>query len=79
MTFIRPDNIPVLIVSLYADYDSGDVNLSEDMTEFVWVSLEEAKNYELIEGIYEELVMLDDLLNNKKENIGDWRKNENSL
>ncbi len=46
MTFIRPDNIPVLIISLYADYDSGDVKLSKDMTEYAWVDLDEAKNYE---------------------------------
>ncbi len=44
MTFIRPDNIPVLIISLYADYSFGDVKLSNDMTDFAWVSLEEAKN-----------------------------------
>ena len=71
MTFIRPDNIPVLIVSLYADHDSGEVELSKDMVEHAWVSLEEAKNYDLIEGIYEEIMMLDDLLKNRKENVGE--------
>ncbi|MEK6859484.1 MAG: NUDIX domain-containing protein [Nanoarchaeota archaeon] len=74
MTFIRPDNIPVLIVSLYADHDSGEVELSKDMVEHAWVSLEEAKNYDLIEGIYEEIMMLDDLLKNRKENVGEWKK-----
>ncbi len=72
MTFIRPDNIPVLIISLYAEHDSGNVELSKDMTDFAWVSLEEAKNYELIEGIYEELEMLDKKL--KGEEIGEWKK-----
>lgn len=72
MTFIRPDNIPVLIISLYADYSFGDVKLSNDMTDFAWVSLEEAKNQEIIEGIYEEIEMLDKLL--KGEKISEWRK-----
>ena len=72
MTFIRPDNIPVLVVSLYADYLSGEVNLSNDMTAHAWVSLEEAKNYDLIEGIYEELEMLDKLL--KGEKTSNWSK-----
>lgn len=72
MTFIRPDNIPVFVISLYADHARGDVKLSDDMTDFAWVSLEEAKNYDLIEGIYEELEMLDKLL--KGEHIGEWKK-----
>lgn len=70
MTFIRPDNIPVLIVSLYADYDSGEVKLCDALTEYAWVSLDEAKNYSLIEGIYEEIDMLDKYL--KGEGIGEW-------
>ncbi len=72
MTFIRPDNIPVLVISLYADYSSGDVSLSEDMTDFAWIDLEEAKNYEFIEGIYEELVMLDNILKGRE--AREWRK-----
>ena len=74
MTFIRPDNIPVLIISLYADYDSGDVKLSKDMTEYAWVDLDEAKNYELIEGIYEELEILDKLL--KTGRSFEWKASE---
>jgi hypothetical protein len=37
------------------------------------VDLEESKNYDLIEGIYEELKILDTFLKNGK-NIG-WTKN----
>ncbi len=72
MTFIRPDNVPVVIVSLYADYKSGKIELPPEMTDHAWVSLEEAKKYELIEGIYEELEMLDSHLNGQK--IGEWKK-----
>ncbi len=59
MVFFRPDGIPTVIVSLYAYHDSGEVQLSEEMTDYAWVTLEEAKEYDLIEGIYEELEMLD--------------------
>jgi len=72
LVFIRPDGIPVVVLSMYADYVGGEVQLSEDMTEFAWVTAEDAKNYDFIEGIYEELVMLDRIL--KDENPGEWKK-----
>ncbi len=64
MVYIRPDKIPCLIISLFAEpKDSekgkGDVKLCSALTEYAWVSLEEAKNYELIEGIYKELEILE--------------------
>lgn len=59
LVYVRPDGIPSLIISLYADYIGGEVKLCNALTEYKWVSLEEAKNYDLIEGIYEELEVLD--------------------
>lgn len=59
LTFIRPDDIPVLVLSFFADYGKGNVKLSPDLVEYAWVTLEQAKDYDLIEGIYEELEMLD--------------------
>ncbi|HVV15510.1 MAG TPA: NUDIX domain-containing protein [Candidatus Paceibacterota bacterium] len=51
---------PSLVISCLADYKSGEVTLQkEECDEFAWVSLEEAKNYQLIDGIYDELVMAD--------------------
>lgn len=73
MAFIRHDGIPMLVVSLYADYAGGDVALSPDMSDYDWISLEEAKNYDLIEGIYEELFMLDGIL--KHGHSEEWEKN----
>lgn len=73
LTFIRPDGIPTLVISLYADYDSGEVKLSKDMTVFNWVTLEEAKSYDLIDGIYEEIEILDSHL--KGERLRSWGKN----
>jgi len=72
LSYVRDDGIPTIIVSLFADYDQGEILLSSELTEHVWVSLEEAKKYELIEGIYEELEMLDRYL--KGEELRVWRK-----
>jgi len=55
LTFISPDGIPTVIISFFADHHAGEVLLNEESMDHAWVSLEEAKNYELIEGIYEEL------------------------
>lgn len=65
MTFIRPDGIPVVCLSYFADYKSGKVKLDDDAVDFVWVSAKEAKDYELIEGIYEEIVMADKIIKGK--------------
>ena len=56
LAFIRPNGYSTLIVSLYADYAGGEVKLSEDeLSDHSWVTLEEAKNYNLIENIYEQI------------------------
>ncbi len=70
LTFIRPDGIPTIIISLFADYDSGEVKLCPELTEHAWVDIEEAKNYDLIEGIFEELEMLDAHLEGQE--VGEW-------
>lgn len=62
IAFIRPDGIPVVILSYWANYKSGEVNLDEDNINYAWVSYEEAKNYDLIEGILEEIEMVDNML-----------------
>ena len=72
LVYIRPDKIPCIIFSYYADWASGRVKLSEDLTKYAWVTLKEAKKYPLIEGIYEELVMLDKVLKGKK--VSKWKK-----
>ena len=73
LTFIRPDNIPVVVLSYFANYDQGNVLLQDKShTEHAWVSLEEAKEYDLIPGIYEEIEMIDRHLNGKA--MGTWKK-----
>lgn len=72
LAYMRSDGIPTLMVSLAADHDSGEVKLCKDMVEYAWVTLEEAKNYDLIEGIYEEMILLDQFL--KEGNMSTWEK-----
>jgi len=72
LAYIRDDNIPTIIVSLFAHPDSEEIKLCHALTEYAWVTLEEAKNYNLIEGIYEELEMLDKHL--KGNEISEWKK-----
>ncbi len=72
MVYVRPDSIPCLIVSLYADAPVGEIHLNSALEEHAWVTLEEAKEYDLIEGIYDELVMLDTFLKTGKHMI--WKK-----
>lgn len=66
LVYIRPDNIPSLIISLWAEPNKGDIRLCNALTDYKWVSLEEAKSYDLIEGIYEELEILDKKLKTGK-------------
>jgi len=73
LVFIRPDNIPVVTVSFVADYDGGEIVLEEDMTDYAWVTLEEAKDYDMIEGLQEELIMLDKMLEGK--HVERWSRN----
>ncbi len=59
LTFIRPDGIPVLVLSYFAPYIKGDVVLDEDAVEYRWVTLEEARKLDFIEGICDEIEMVE--------------------
>ncbi|MFH0937380.1 MAG: NUDIX domain-containing protein [Candidatus Daviesbacteria bacterium] len=64
---IHPDGNPSLVISCLADYQKGKVTLQvEESDQFTWVSLKEAKNYDLIDGIYDELVMAEQKRKGKK-------------
>lgn len=62
ITFIRPDGVPVVILSYYGDYKSGEVKLNEENIAFAWVSLKEAEAYNLVEGLLAEIEMVDRIL-----------------
>ena len=67
ITHIIPGGIPAIILSFYCDYKSGEVKLDDDSINHAWVSLEEAKNYDLIEGIWEEIKKADEIIKGKNE------------
>ena len=55
---VHEDGSPSLVISCVADYVSGEVKLQlEEADDFAWVNLEEAKKYDLLDGIYDELLM----------------------
>lgn len=60
LALLRPNGFSTLIVSLHADHASGEVKLNdEELVDYAWVSLEEAKGYDLIENIYEQIEKVD--------------------
>jgi len=65
LTFIRPDDIPVLVLSYWCRYKSGEVVLGKDMTDSAWITPEEGKNYKIIPGILEEIEVVDRLVKGK--------------
>lgn len=72
---VHKDGSPSLVISCMADYISGDVALQEDeLDEFAWVNLEEVKKYNLIDGIYDELVMTEGKRKGKKTQWQRFRK-----
>ncbi|HEY4521620.1 MAG TPA: hypothetical protein VJH05_00565 [Candidatus Paceibacterota bacterium] len=66
LVFVRPDGYPVVTLSYWAKYADGEVTLCKDLTEYAWVGLEEAKNYDLIDGIWDEIKQVDELINSKE-------------
>jgi len=56
VTFIRPDETPVVLVKFTAKYKSGEVKLDKnDFTDYAWVDAQEAKEFDCLLGIPEEV------------------------
>lgn len=56
VAFVRPDEVPVVLVKFSAKYKSGEVVPEPGaFTEYAWVSAEEAQKYPCIEGISSEI------------------------
>ncbi|MDD2731029.1 MAG: NUDIX domain-containing protein [Candidatus Portnoybacteria bacterium] len=69
---VHSDGSPSLVISCMADYVSGEVKLqAEENDEFAWVDLEEAKKHKLLDGIYDELAMVD---NKRKGGRSEWQR-----
>jgi 8-oxo-dGTP pyrophosphatase MutT (NUDIX family) len=72
---VHDDGSPSLVISCIADYASGEVLLQEGEADaFEWVTLQEARAYDLIDGIYDELVMAEDQRRGRK---SQWQRHEN--
>ena len=64
---IHADGNPSLVISCLADYASGVIKLQKDETDkYAWISSKEAKDYDLLDGIYEELIMAEKQLKGEK-------------
>lgn len=73
---IHADGSPSLVISCMAEYDSGEIQLQESETDkYSWVSLEEAKSHDLLDGIYDELVMTENLRKGIK---SEWKRFDNN-
>lgn len=56
LALIRPNGFSTIIVSLHAQHKSGEVKLDQsELVSHAWVSLEEARNFDLIENIFEQI------------------------
>ncbi len=55
LVFVRPDGYPVFTISYWAKYKSGEVTLNHEMSDFKWIDAKDAKSYDMIEGIAEEI------------------------
>lgn len=71
---VHADGSPSLVISCMADYTSGDITLDPaESSEYAWVSFEEAKGYDLIDGILDELAMVEAKRTGKK---SEWKRSE---
>lgn len=57
---VHQDGSPSLVISCMADYAAGEIVLQKgELDQYAWVTVEESKKHQLIDGIYDELVMVD--------------------
>lgn len=69
---VHKDGSPSLVVSCVAKFKSGEVVLQpEEAEDYAWVTADEAKDYDLIDGIHDELVMAVDHLKGQKK---EWQR-----
>lgn len=69
---VHTDGSPSIVISCMADYVSGDILLQpEESDQYAWVSLKEAQGYKLIDGIYDELAMAENMRLGKKT---EWKR-----
>lgn len=56
VSFLRPDEVPVVMIKFCAKYKSGNVILEKGaFTDYAWVNADEVDGYDCIDGIKEEV------------------------
>ena len=56
VTFVRPDEVPVVLVKFAAKYKSGEARPEEGaFTDIAWVNAQEVQEYDCIDGVKEEI------------------------
>jgi len=69
---IHDDGAPSLVISCLAEYEEGEIVLQEnEIDKYEWVTVEESKSYDLIDGIYDEIAMAD---KQRKGEKGEWKR-----
>src|SRR3989344_4805552 len=69
---VHDDGAPSLVISCLAEYEEGEIVLQENETDkYEWVTVEESKSYDLIDGIYDEIAMAD---KQRKGEKGEWKR-----
>ena len=69
---IHDDGAPSLVISCLAEYEEGEIVLQEnEIDKYEWVTVEESKSYDLIDGIYDEIAMADKQIKGEK---GEWKR-----
>ena len=66
VAFVRPDEIPVILVKFGGLYKNGDIVLEKgSFTDYKWVNAEEVKQYDCIDGICDEVAQTIKLFSKK--------------
>ena len=76
LAFILPDETPTIVLSFWSHYKSGKVRIDEDSIDYKWATLKELKNYDLVEGLYEEIEMVDRMLKKGSRKTVSYRKRQ---
>lgn len=64
VAFVRPDEIPVILVKFAVKYKSGKIKPEAGgFTDYAWVNKEEVKKYPCVDGIKEEIAQTIRLFN----------------
>jgi len=64
LVFVRPDGFPVITLSYWCWNKSGKVKLGKDLIDYAWVGANQAKDYDVISGIDEEILAVESILRN---------------